>query len=209
MPKIVNLTGQTFGKLFVYKQSSKSGAGGKRWVCRCDCGGTTVAYGFNLQRGLVRSCGCSKAKGTRSTHGLSGTKVHHVWRTMLDRCNNPNANQYEDYGGRGIVVCTEWHEFTKFFADMGYPPQGGTLDRLENDGPYCKENCKWSTRKEQSRNKRNNRMLTVFGKTQTVTDWAIEYGMPPRTLFNRLIRSGMDPETALTAPLHAKQKGLV
>jgi hypothetical protein len=89
---------------------------------------------------------------------------------------------------------------------MGNPPWGGTLDRLDNDGPYCKENCKWSTRREQARNKGNNKLVTAFGKTQIVTDWAIEYGIPPRTLFNRLYRANMAPEDALTSPLYAKQK---
>jgi hypothetical protein len=127
---------------------------------------------------------------------------------MLDRCNNPKANQYADYGGRGIKVCHEWQDFTKFFADMGHPPQGGTMDRIDNNKGYFKGNCKWSTRREQARNKRNNRMITAFGRTQTVTDWAIEQGLPPRTLFNRLFRANMPPEEALTAGLYAQQQQL-
>lgn len=202
MPKQVDLLGKKFNRLTVIGESI-TGTAGKRWVCLCDCGSKTVVYSHNLQSGRVQSCGCSRSK-----HGMSHTKLHHVWRTMLDRCNNENATQYADYGGRGIKVCDEWTDFMKFFADMGHPPQGGTLDRKDNDGPYRKENCRWSTRREQARNKRSNRMATAFGKTQTVTDWAIEYGMPPRTLFNRLTRSKMGIEEALTVPLYAQQKQL-
>jgi hypothetical protein len=200
MPKIVDLTGQVFGRLTVLHQSDP-GAGGKRWVCKCACGGIAVAYSCNLQSGATKSCGC-----IRRRHGMGGTKLHQVWRTMLDRCNNPNANQYADYGGRGIKVCQEWCEFTQFFEDMGHPPQGGTLDRVDNNKGYDKENCKWSTRQEQARNKRNNRMITAFGKTQTVTEWAIEYSMPPRTLFNRLFRANMEPEKAIVASPYAQQR---
>jgi hypothetical protein len=128
---------------------------------------------------------------------MAGTKVHHIWRQMLYRCENKNDNQYADYGGRGIKVCPEWHNFVNFFNDMGYPPRNGTLDRKNNEGPYCKSNCKWSSRREQARNKRNNRFLTIDGRTQTVTDWALESGIHPRTLFNRLYRAKMKPEDAL------------
>jgi hypothetical protein len=139
---------------------------------------------------------------------MSKTAIHHVWRTMLDRCYNPNANQYEDYGGRGIKVCKEWHQFENFFAEMGGQPyKGATIDRIDNNKGYSEDNCKWSSRWGQARNKRNNRLVTAFGKTQTVTDWAVEYGMPPRTLFNRLFRANMEPETALVAPLYAQQRG--
>lgn len=201
MPKIVNLVGKKFGKLTAEKVAAV-GLAGNRWICKCTCGETTVVYASNLQSGKVKSCGCSRVR-----HGMSGTKIHHVWRTMLDRCINPNANQYADYGGRGIFVCDEWKVFTVFYEDMGAVPyKGATLDRVDNNKPYCKSNCKWSSRYEQARNKRSNRIITVFGRTQTVTDWAVEFGMPPRTLFNRLFRAKMSPEDALNAQPYAQQR---
>lgn len=198
--RVRNLISQVHGRLTVIG-AAPDGPSGKKWVCQCSCGEKTVVYGTNLKSGSIKSCGCGRIK-----HGMLGTKLHHVWRTMLDRCRNPNANQYDDYGGRGIVVCKEWLDFSNFFAEMGHPPSGGTLERVNNDGPYCKSNCCWLTRRQQARNKRNNRFVTAFGRTQIVTDWAIEYGIPPRTLFNRLYRAKMEPEEALTTGLYAQQK---
>lgn len=192
-PRLIDLTGQGFGKLIVVKMAPDKGDNRKRWICRCDCGEFTVSLGSNLTRGNSTSCGCNRVK-----HGMSRTALHHRWRTMLDKCRNPNATQYKDYGGRGIIVCDEWHDFAKFFADMGHPPRGGTIERRDNDGIYCKDNCYWGTRREQARNKRNNRIIEYLGKSQTVTDWALEYGIHPRTLFNRLFRSKMPIEKALT-----------
>ncbi len=196
--RVVDLCGMRFGKLQVLKLGP-DGDSGKRWICRCDCGQSTIVYGVNLKSGSIESCGCGRIK-----HGMSRTKLHHVWRTMKDRCNNPNANQYEDYGGRGIKYCHEWADFSNFFADMGHPPNGGTLERKDNNGPYCKDNCRWSTRREQARNKRNNQLVTWKGETLTVTDLAIKNGMVPRTLFNRLFRAKMSLEDAMNTPIQKK-----
>lgn len=196
-----DLSGKKFGKLTVVQLAPSRGNNRRHWVCRCECGKIAVCGTTNLTRGNSTSCGCSRIK-----HGMSKTALHHRWRTMLDRCSNPNATQYKDYGGRGLSVCKEWHDFAKFFADMGHPPRGGTIERKDNDGIYCKDNCYWATRREQARNKRTNKIIEYEGRSQTVTDWAIEKGISPRTLFNRLFRAKMTVKDALTAPLYAQQR---
>jgi hypothetical protein len=130
---------------------------------------------------------------------MSKTKVHHVWRAMLYRCDNPNDHAYHNYGGRGIKVCEEWRKFEVFYSEMGDPPRGGTIERKDTSGPYAKWNCKWASMKEQQNNKRNNVVLEAFGKSQTMTQWAEEFRMPLNTLRNRLFRAKMPVEEALTA----------
>lgn len=197
----VDRIGQRYGRLTVIERASKSQpeqakSDHKRayWVCRCACGSLVEASGDNLRSGNTSSCGCS-----RIGHGMSKYRVHGIWRGMLQRCENPNKDCYFNYGGRGIKVCDEWHEFETFYGDMGDPPHGGTLERKENDGPYAKWNCKWASRKEQLNNKRNNVVLTAFGRNQTLTQWAEEIKMPARTLHNRLFRAKMSVEDALTS----------
>lgn len=132
-------------------------------------------------------------------HGMAHTPIYRLWRAMHNRCKNPNVAAYPDYGGRGIVVCERWQEFENFFADMGERPEGMSLDRIDNDGPYSPENCRWATRFEQAHNKRNLHLVTAFGRTQTISDWSRETGVKLGTIWQRLA-SGWAPETAVTSP---------
>jgi hypothetical protein len=197
----IDETGNRYGSLVVIGVSAHSGPKLK-WACQCDCGNSIIVFGGNLRSGNTTSCGCS-----RITHGLSKTKVHQVWRGMIQRCENPNDQAYKNYGGRGICVSEEWHEFETFFEDMGFPPRGGTLERKDNNGPYSKENCRWATRREQALNKRSNTLVTAFGKTQSVSEWAKEIMIAERTLHNRLFRAGLAPEKALTAERFYHHRG--
>jgi len=133
-------------------------------------------------------------------HGHSRSKVYGLWKGMLQRCENPKAPAYENYGGRGISVSAEWHDFTVFLADMGFPPSGGTIDRIDNNGNYRKENCRWATVKEQRNNTRLNVSLTFDGRTQTISEWADELGFTRECLRGR-IREGWSVEETLTRPL--------
>lgn len=144
----------------------------------------------------------------RKTHGLFRTRIWRIHHYMMSRCNTPSDQAYKNYGGRGIRVCERWRDVTLFFEDMGEPPDGCSIDRINNDGNYEPGNCRWATKKEQLNNRRNNRIVEAFGKSQTLHQWAEEYGIKPRTLDNRLFRANMDPEEALNAPLYAKQRGL-
>lgn len=171
--------------------------------CVCICGRKLTAIATNVKRGNTTSCGCMK----NFKHGLTNTPIRSVWRGMWQRCTNPKAEGYENYGGRGITVDPAWKDLQRFYDDMGDAPPSTTLDRIDVNGPYTKDNCKWSTWTEQHRNRRDNNNITAFGKTQCLTAWAEEYKIPVSTLKNRLYRAKMLPEDALRAPLYAKQRG--
>lgn len=118
---------------------------------------------------------------------------------MIERCTNPNDQQYERYGGRGIKVCERWRKFENFLADMGEPPPGLQIDRIDNEGDYCSSNCRWATRVQQARNKRNNRVIEYRGRAQPLAAWAEETGLNANTIRHRL-NLGWSVERALTEP---------
>lgn len=197
--RLIDRRGERYERLLVIERAPNAGPKdtNARWVCRCDCGRQVIAYGQDLARDKHKSCGCLNAQRIYK-HGMSYSPLHLVWRQMRDRCRNPNHPSFHNYGGRGIKVSVEWETFATFYADMGYPPRGASLERKDNDGPYSKDNCCWATPKEQHNNKRSNRMLTVFGRTQTLAQWADECGIPWTTLRGRLDRYGWPAEQAVT-----------
>jgi hypothetical protein len=139
--------------------------------------------------------------GYNSTHGQSKTRIYRVWRAMRTRCENKNCWNYERYGGRGVRVCKRWKKFANFIADMGdRPTSTHQIDRIDNEGDYCPENCRWVTGSENCRNRRSNRILNFRGKSLCVTDWAERIGMSAGTLIRRLYR-GWSIERMLTTPV--------
>lgn len=120
-------------------------------------------------------------------HGLSKTKLYSVWCSMKSRCHNPTDAAYHYYGGRGIIVCERWREDVQnFFEDMGFAPEGYTLDRINNDGNYCPENCEWVSRKHQMNNRRCNRFITFDGVRKTAMQWSQDLGIPHQTIYARI-----------------------
>lgn len=194
----VDRTGNRYGRLVV-KEKKKIAGWGVRWVCVCDCGKEVLAAGYNLESGNTTSCGCSRA-----THRMSKSHIYGLWKSMRQRCENPNDAAYPNYGARGIKVCERWQTFENFLADMPKRPAGTTLDRIDNDGDYEPSNCRWATWREQHDNKRNTKRFTAFGKSQSLVLWAEEYGINIRTLHNRIYRAKLPLEKALRAPI---QKG--
>lgn len=160
------------------------------WLCQCDCGNTIIVTGASLNKGAqgkggTRSCGClMKEKPIK--HGRCSTRAYRIWNTMFQRSTNPNNPAYHRYGGRGITVCEEWKDFRNFYADMGNPSPGLTLDRKDNSLGYSKDNCRWATRMEQSNNRENNRCIEYQGKQQTAAQWAREFGLTKNCLMGRL-----------------------
>jgi hypothetical protein len=131
------------------------------------------------------------------THGLSGTKAYKVWKSMNERCHGTWHKAFHRYGGRGIKVCERWRKFENFYADMGDPPPGLTLEREDNNGDYEPNNCVWATRKAQQNNLRSNVVFTFNGKTQTLMQWVNELGLSYQTVWQRIFRFGWSFEDAI------------
>ena len=166
-----DLVGTRVNHLVVMSREGSDKNRNSLWRCRCDCGKEILVRGFTLRSGDIFSCGCESKRST--THGESRTKLYHVWQGMKSRCNNPNYHQYHLYGGRGISVCDEWMDYINFkewAINNGYKP-GLTIDRIDTDGNYCPENCRWVTQKEQQNNKRTNRTITYNGETHSLMEW--------------------------------------
>lgn len=197
--KLIDRIGEKYGRLTVVSRAPNKSERdtNARWQCECECGRKCIQYGQDLKRGKVVSCGCWNAE-KRFTHGMSHTDTNQVWRSMKDRCTNPNATGYHNYGGRGIAVCERWDKFENFLADMGIRPVGYTIDRIDNDGNYCPENCRWATTKEQLNNQRRNRFYELNGERKTIAEWAEKLGVNWSTIRNRIDRYGWTLERALT-----------
>lgn len=198
--KFVDLSGQRFGRYTVlHRDTDQFSANGKRrtkWVCKCDCGNVKSVGAYDLRAGHILSCGCYKKQIKRAQltrHGaiLGGkpTRLYRIWDSMKARCYDPNKNYYSLYGGRGIQVCNEWRysfeAFQEWALNNGYDDTL-TIDRIDADGNYCPENCRWSTIKEQNNNKRDNHYLTYKGETKTLAQWSEVTGFPYHTLSARV-----------------------
>lgn len=159
--------------------------------CLCACGKTNTVRAWSLLKGISRSCGCinREISGARvKTHGLTASPEYRSWCGIKERCLNSNTKYYADYGGRGITVCDRWlNSFESFYADMGpRPSRSHSIDRIDNDGSYSPENCKWSTKSEQANNKRSTIRFEYQGRTLTVSEAAVISGLHPRTIRARV-----------------------
>ncbi len=139
------------------------------------------------------------------SHGMRYTPEYNIWRGIKKRSFNPNDKSYNDYGGRGITMCNGWkNSFEQFYTDMGPKPKGCSIDRIDNNGNYCKENCRWATRSEQNRNKRNNRLIVHKDEVKTIVEWSEIYNISIDALVKRLDELGWSVEDALTTPVDRK-----
>lgn len=202
----IDMRNEVFGRLTVVGRSPLPKTS-EYWDCLCECGATTQAKRSSLLIGAIRSCGClSTERKTTHGHTVGGcSKTYHIWSSMLARCRTTTHAAYADYGGRGIKVCDEWMEYSRFLSDMGERPHGKSLDRTNNNMGYSKENCRWATPKEQNNNRRNNVLLTLDGVEKTLAEWSAQMGISPHTVSARLLR-GWSVERALTAPVRVTMK---
>lgn len=187
--------GEKFGKLTVLSRAENDKFDRTRWNVKCDCGQTAVVALFRLRSGHTKSCGC--LRGKHSIHGMKHTKTYNTWCAMKSRCNNKNNEEYKNYGERGIKVCDRWNtSFEAFIDDMGIRPEGTTIDRIDSNGGYSPENCRWSVESVQARNRRSTINVKRDGKVQCVKDWCDELGLNVDTVYKR-IQKGELPEEAL------------
>lgn len=207
--KISIPTGSVFGHLTVIREDDVRRNNSKvRWLCRCDCGNVISVDGTSLRNGHTTSCRCRRGAALlkRNTrHALTGRPEYRAWRHIIGRCLNPSDAAFDRYGGRGIRVCDRWRDFANFHADMGERPSPKhSIDRIDNDGPYCPENCRWATITEQNRNTRANVLITHDGVTATATEWSHTTGLAAAAIIRR-IRRGWPVARALTEPSRRQQ----
>jgi hypothetical protein len=197
--------GQRFGRLVVLQRAGSDKHGSTTWLCVCDCGNEAILTHQTFATGHTKSCGCLRREVTRKRnvrHGMSKTREYRRYHAAKQRCANPNNSQFANYGGRDIEF--RYVNFESFFADLGYCPPGGTLERIKVNGHYDPGNCCWATWTEQANNRRNNVTVTAFGRTQTVTQWARELGVPTAFLSAR-IQAGWSSEAVVTVSLRRKR----
>lgn len=180
------------------------------YACKCDCGHSKTVRGTHLTNGLIRSCGCLQSEASRErrlTHGKAETRAYSIWGGMKVRCYTETNHTFAQYGGRGIKVCDRWlSNFEAFLADMGEPPsRRHTLDRIDNDGDYEPDNCRWATKRQQANNRRSSRSITALGTTRTLAEWSRVTGVPHNTIWNR-INVGWPPDEALGLKHHVRNR---
>lgn len=210
-PRRTHLAGRRFGRLTAIEPSDVRIGVRQRtsWLCRCDCGTTLIVETGRLTSGNTRSCGCL-AKEVQATlhlkHGGarkgSKTRLYRIWMNMHQRCYDPNFTAAHRWGGRGIKVCEEWHDFATFRAwarANGYADDL-SIDRIDNDGDYEPSNCRWATPTQQARNTRLTRFLTYRGRTRPAADWAEDVGLTTKTLTQRIDKYGWSVARAISTP---------
>lgn len=205
MGNYIDITGKQYGKLtvveFAYKKGSRT-----YWRCSCECGNDIIVRSDSIKNGHAKSCGCLKIEKLRNNpphyiHGQRHTRVYRIWSEMLTRCYNKNIKGYSNYGRRGIFVCEQWHDFKNFYdwaMANGYTDRL-TIDRIDNNGSYCPENCRWATQKQQSNNRRTNQFYIVANEKLTIAQIAEKYCIDYKLLWNRL-KKNWDIEKAIDTP---------
>ncbi len=212
-----NLLNQRFGRLVVVEELPKQ----KRnafWKCKCDCGNYSSCTSGNLKSGKIVSCGCLKLEKLlqrSTTHNQRHTHLYEVWKSMKQRCYNPNLKSYKNWGARGIKICDEWLNDFQSFYDWsyanGYSTENQkneklklTIDRIDNNGNYEPSNCRWVNRKTQASNMRTTKLITINGETKCLAEWFRHYNLCSWTYYTR-IKYGWSVEEALTKPIGSKR----
>ena len=200
--KYKDISGQQFGRLTALYRLHNYHKKGTYWLCVCDCGNLTEVRYDALYNGNPKSCGCyrkERIKNLKTRHGKSYIPLYYVWNNIKQRCHNSNCKNYKNYGGRGIAVCDKWKDNFQAFYDWalnnGYS-DNLTIDRIDVNGNYEPNNCRFVNMKQQERNKRNNRNITINGEMHCLKEWCELLGLNYQTVFTRIYR-GWSIERAL------------
>lgn len=201
-----DLTGRRFGKLTVIKKAYErvyNGANRTMWFCKCECGKECYMGEIGLLNGTTTDCGCvAKPKAKKQPKILGKRRIRNIWNAMKRRCFDPKSHRAKRYYERGITVCKEWLDFENFLKwslTHGYADDL-TIDRINNDGNYCPENCRWACNDVQQNNRCNNHLITYNGETKTMKDWSRFYGINYKTLMKRINELHWDIDKALNTP---------
>ncbi len=195
MPRVwrENLAGQRFGRLQVVTEAPRRSADARYWLCRCECGNSKEVSHRALKSSNTKSCGCLLRETTArrmTVHGhasrTSRTRLYKIWGGMVARCTISSATGFAQYGGAGVKVCDRWLTFENFAADMGEPPAGASIDRIDGALGYEPGNCRWATRQQQNENRKSVRWIEFDGKRMNVTQWARHLGIGKATLLEAL-----------------------
>lgn len=199
----LNRVGQQYGPWLVVSYSDVKRVSGKldhAWLCRCfNCLGEQEIRAKRLYHPPVCSCGINKKK-RNGRHNMCGTPTYSSWAAMIGRCHQINSGCYERYGGKGVTVCDSWRDFGNFYRDMGKRPSTGySIDRIDGNKGYSKQNCRWATSEQQANNRKTNRFITFNGERKTLSQWARYTGLNKEAIRYRL-DTGWPIEKALTKP---------
>jgi len=211
MSKLIDLTGNKYGMLTVVCREKNLSDGFTAWRCLCECGNTKIVRGANLKRGSTKSCGClsQKLRHERAKHSMSGTRLYNIWGGIKSRCYRKNQPSYKSYGGRGIKMCTDWKDsfenFSKWALSNGYD-ESMTIERIDVNGDYCPENCKWIPLSEQARNRRSNILYEYNGETHCLTEWCERYNKDYYLVRNRIKKDKWSFERAMFEPVHSEKR---
>lgn len=192
MYNLVDLTGKTFGELYVIGRTQKKGMP-VYWDCRCSCGKIKSVAAKHLKSGATKSCGCKQHEHSHLIHGMTGTKLYKTRLHMIYRCENPKDKRYKNYGGRGIKVCKEWRNSFVAFRDWAFAngyKEGLSIDRIDVNGDYEPSNCRWITMAEQAGNTTRSVFITHNGETHTKAEWARIIGINAGTFAHRYEKYG-------------------
>lgn len=190
---IIDISGMKFGRLTPVECIGIDKHGNAKWRCACDCGGEKTAIAGSLKAGLTKSCGCiSKERPSHTKHNGSGTKLYGVWKAMRERCNTTTSSSYRHYGARGISVCSEWDDFSVFrkWAKENAYKNTLTIDRIDNNGNYSPDNCRWVTQRQQSWNTTRTKYHEIDGIVKPFPEWVAIFNVPYKRAHQHLMRGG-------------------
>lgn len=211
MSRLIDITGKRFNHLVVVKRVEGVDIKSPTWECLCDCGNTTMVRGSNLKSGAVKSCGCLREmkNKSRTTHGMSNTRLYREWASIKRRCYTVSDKSYQDYGARGIRMCEEWkssfESFMEWALNNGYD-DSLTIERVNVDEGYSPDNCTWIPWEQQQGNRRNCYAFEYNGEIKNLAEWCRELNLPYSLIHNRITKLGWSFEKAIKEPVDIKKR---